>query len=220
MAPRLQKKNPERPAPRFILVTPAVAEPQAVSSQLTSALGAADVAAMLLRLAAADERSLINCIKTLAAVVQDRGAALLLDGRADLVARSGADGAHLTGIEAFTAAAGQLKPQRIAGAGGLHTRHDAMLAAERGADYVLFGEPDAQGRRPSFDAIVERVAWWAEVFEAPCLGFAATGAEIAPLAAAGADFIALGDFIFTDARGPAAAIAAAAGQFKIAEPAA
>ena len=49
-----------------------------------------------------------------------------------------------------------------------------MLAAEAGADYVMFGEPDAAGHRPSFEAIAERVAWWAEVFEPPCVGFAAS----------------------------------------------
>ena len=78
-----------------------------------------------------------------------------------------------------------------------------MLAAEAGADYVMFGEPDASGRRPSFDAIVERVAWWAEVFEIPCVGFAGTLDEVEPLAAAGADFVALGDCVFAmDADGP------------------
>ena len=88
-------------------------------------------------------------------------------------ARAGADGAHLTGMAAFTAALEQLKPERIAGVGGLATRHDAMVAAEAGADYVMFGEPDAAGERPAFDAIEERIAWWAEVFEAPCVGYAA-----------------------------------------------
>ena len=38
-----------------------------------------------------------------------------------------------------------LKPERIVGVGGLATRHDAMLAAEQGADYVMFGEPDQVG---------------------------------------------------------------------------
>ena len=36
-----------------------------------------------------------------------------------IAARAGADGAHLTGIEAFAAALALLKPDRIAGAGGL-----------------------------------------------------------------------------------------------------
>ena len=103
---------------------------------------AADIAAVLLRLAPADERTLINRVKALAPVVQRKDTALLLDGHPEIVARGGADGAHLTGIEAFCDALDSLKPDRIAGCGGLHTRHDAMFAAERGADYVLFGEPE------------------------------------------------------------------------------
>jgi thiamine-phosphate pyrophosphorylase len=83
-----------------------------------------------------------------------------------------------------------------------------MLAAEAGADYVMFGEPDAAGKRPSFDAIHERVGWWTEVFEIPCVAYAASLAEIAALGAA--EFVALGPFIFSDPRGPAAAVADAA----------
>ena len=67
-----------------------------------------------------------------------------------------------------------LKPDRIAGVGGLATRHDSMAAGEAGADYVLFGEPDARGQRPSPEAIAERLQWWAELFEPPCVGFAAS----------------------------------------------
>src|SRR5205085_2456873 len=80
-----------------------------------------------------------------------------------LVARTQADGAHLSGIAAFQAAAPGLKPTYIAGCGALATRHDAMLAGELGADYVLFGEPEREGGRPRFEAVLERVEWWAQV---------------------------------------------------------
>ena len=87
------------------------------------------------------------------------------------------------------------------------TRHDAMLAAEADADYVLFGEPDLNGERPSLSAIEERVSWWAEVFQPPCVGYATSLDEVAALAAAGADFVAVADFVWDDPRGPAAAVA-------------
>jgi thiamine-phosphate pyrophosphorylase len=209
MASRGNQIETRRPAPRLYLMTPPVGDPAGFADALAAALGAADIAAVCLRLAATDERTLANRIKALAPVVQDKGAALLLAGHLELVARTGADGAHLTGIEAFQAALASLKPQRIAGCGGLETRHDAMLAAET-ADYVMFGEPDEHGARPSFDAIVDRVAWWAEVFELPCVGFAASPDEVEPLAAAGADFVALGEWIFSAGSNPAALVAEAA----------
>lgn len=206
MASQRKPAEPRRPAPRLYLVTPPADDVARLADGLTGALAAGDVAAVLLRLPDADERTLITGIKTLASIVQARDAAILLDGHPELVARSGADGAHLAGIEAFSAAVGSLKPDRIAGCGGTHTRHDAMLAAESGADYLMFGEPDAAGDRPSFDAITERVAWWAEVFEIPCVGFAASLDEVEPLAAAGAEFVALGDWALTDERGIAATV--------------
>jgi thiamine-phosphate pyrophosphorylase len=198
MASRPKHGEP-RPVPRLYLVTPRIDDAAAFLPDLATALRRADPAAVLLRLSEADERTLINRVKTLCPLVQEKGSAVLIDGHADLVARAGADGAHLTGIPEFTAALERLKPERIVGAGGLATRHDAMVAAETGADYVMFGEPGPSGARPAFDAVTERVAWWAEVFEIPCVAFAASADEIGPLVDAGADFIALGDWLW---RGP------------------
>jgi thiamine-phosphate pyrophosphorylase len=208
----------KRPAPRLTLVTPRTSDPARLAEPVAAVLAAADVAAVLVALDGDDERALLNGLKTLAPVIQGAGAALLLDGRPDLVARAGADGAHLTGTDQFAAAVASLKPDRIGGCGGLPTRHDAMVAAESGADYVMFGEPDQNGRRPSLDAIVERVEWWADVFEIPCVGFAASLDEIAALVAARADFVvAVGSVIFDDSRGAAAAARDAAARLAIAE---
>jgi len=200
------KPVPPRPAPRLYLATPEVDDPSALLASLPGLLRGADVAAVLLRLKPTDQRTMISRIKALAPVIQGGGAALLLDGHVEMVARAGADGAHVTGIEALAEAMPSLKPDRIAGVGGLPTRHDSMAAGEAGADYVLFGEPDAQGLRPSVEAIAERLEWWAELFEPPCIGFAASLEEAREFAAAGADFVLVGDFIWADPRGAAAAL--------------
>ena len=200
------KPVPPRPVPRLYLATPVVDDQALLMASLPGLLAAVDVAAVLLRLKPTDQRTMISRVKTLAPVIQDGGAALLLDGHVELVARAGADGAHLTGIEAMEDAMPTLKPDRIAGVGGLATRHDSMAAGEAGADYVLFGEPDAKGQRPSVEAIAERLQWWAELFEPPCVGFAASREEAHEFAAAGADFVLVGDFIWNDKRGAKAAL--------------
>jgi thiamine-phosphate pyrophosphorylase len=201
------KPAPPRPLPRLYLATPEVDDPSALVASLPGLLGGADVAAVLVRLKPTDQRTMISRIKALAPAIQDSGAALLLDGHVELVARAGADGAHLSGIEAMEDALPTLKPDRIIGVGGLTTRHDSMAAGEAGADYVLFGEPDAKGQRPSVEAIVERLQWWAELFEPPCVGFAASREEAYEFAAAGADFVLVGDLVWNDSRGAAAALA-------------
>jgi thiamine-phosphate pyrophosphorylase len=200
------KPVPPRPAPRLYLATPDVDDPSQLAATLPALLAAADIAAVLVRLRETDQRTMISRVKALAPAIQDGGAALLIDGHAELVARAGADGAHLTGIAAMEDALPSLKPKRIAGVGGLATRHDSMAAGEAGADYVLFGEPDARGQRPSAEAIAERLQWWDELFEPPCVGFAASREEAAEFASAGADFLLVGDFIWADPRGARAAL--------------
>jgi thiamine-phosphate pyrophosphorylase len=200
------KPAPPRPQPRLYLATPEVDDPAGLIGSLPGLLAAADIAAVLLRLKSTDQRSMIARAKAIAPVVQSSDAALLLDGHVELAARAGADGAHLAGIAALEDALPSLKPDRIAGVGGLATRHDSMTAGELGADYVLFGEPDAKGQRPSVEAIAERLGWWAELFEPPCVGFAASCEEAFEFAAAGADFVLVGDFIWADPRGAAAAL--------------
>lgn len=206
------KPAPSRPAPRLYLATPVVEDPAQLAARLPPALAAADVAAVLLRLKPSDPRSMVSQVKALAPAIQASGAALLLDGRAlegqfELVARAGADGVHVTGIAALEQAAPTLKPDRIIGVGGLATRHDSMIAGEQGADYVLFGEIGPGGHRPAKEAICERLAWWAELFEPPCIGYAASASEAHDFVAAGADFVLVEDLIWCDGRGPAAALA-------------
>jgi thiamine-phosphate pyrophosphorylase len=210
--------TPARSTPRLYLVTPPIDAP-ALTARLAAALDAADVAAVLARAPAGGETMVIEHLRAIAPVVQDRGVALLIDGNPARVVPAGADGAHLTGTAALNAALPILKPAHIAGCGGLFSRDDAMTAGERGADYVMFGEPDRGGRRPTFDAIADRVAWWAELFEVPCVGWATSLDEVADLAAAGADFIAIGEPIWTHADGPGPAMGAAAARLRVPEPA-
>jgi len=201
------KSVSSRPLPRLYLALPALDDPAPWLERLPDLMKVADVAAVLVRLKPSDPRSMISRIKALAPAIQSSGAALLLDGEAELVARAGADGAHLTGLSAMQEALPALKPDRIAGVGGLPTRHESMSAGEAGADYVLFGEPDAHGERPSQEAIAERLQWWAELFEPPCVGYAASPEDVEAFVLAGADFILVDDLVWSDSRGAAAALA-------------
>jgi thiamine-phosphate pyrophosphorylase len=201
---------------QLYLLTPLVAEADDFAAPLAAACGAADIAAVLLRLAAADERTLINRIKTLAPAAQEKGAAVVIavEGEADLAAlvtRGGADGVHLgSNPGQVRALRDRLKSDRIVGGGNIRSKHDAMAWGEAGADYVMFGEPRADGSLPSLDAVIERAAWWAEIFETPCVACAPTLDAVPLLMATGAEFIALGDAVWSHAEGPAAAVLAAA----------
>ena len=101
-----------------------------------------------------------------------------------------------------------LKPEFVAGSGGLATRHDSMTAAELGADYVMFGEPDAQGGVPASTRSSSAWPGGRNSFEIPCVGYAASLAEAGELARAGADFVALADSIWNSSEGTGALVEA------------
>ncbi len=184
------------PAPRLVLFSP-LGEIQRASALIAHACDTADTASVILRTGALDEREILSRAEALWTLTSKTGAVLLLEDRADLVEKTKADGAHLANFPEQPALFKSLKPRYIAGAGGLASRHDAMTAGEAGADYVMFGEP-AKGKRPSLEAIVERVAWWAEIFEVPCVAYAASLEEIPALVHAGADFVALDEAIWSN----------------------
>jgi len=195
--------------PRLYLVTPALADTAAFVPMLQDALAQGGVASLLLRLEAVNEAQAKRIIGEIAPLAQDRGVAVVIDGAPQLVAQTGLDGAQVCGAgKELTAAIKMLSPDYIVGAGGLQTRHDAMVAGEAGADYLLFGD-DSDASPAAFAALQERVGWWSQLFTTPCVALARGCAEIAVLTRAGADFLMLGDYVWSSAAGAAPAVAEA-----------
>lgn len=189
--------------PRLSLATPPLGDARAFLPALASALSAGDVASLLIRFDGDDPRRNEEIVRALAPAAQEKGVAVLVEGSTTVALRAKADGAHIVGAgDNLADAVSKLSPKYIVGAGGLTSRDDAMRAGEMGADYVMFEDDDAA-------ALAERVAWWAELFNTPCVARAKTLDAVAPLVAAGADFVLLDDAVWTDARGPAAAVAQA-----------
>ena len=186
-------------SPRLMLVTPPVADAEAMAFRLMQAMAGGDIAAVLLRLTPGDDRSRIERVKRLAGPVQANNVALVVEDNALVATRGGADGVHLTGGPAAVAEArSSLKSERIIGIGGLRARHDAMDAGEAGVDYVMFGEPRPDGSLPPLAAVVERAGWWAEIFETPCVAYAPDAESIPALVETGAEFVALGAWAFDE----------------------
>jgi thiamine-phosphate pyrophosphorylase len=169
---------------------------EAAGERLAAAQAAADLAVVLIapaagqRLQAAEVRPLVDRVRKAEAT------ALVLDD-ARLARSAGADGVHL-GVPndpqaAYAAAREALGGQGVVGADAGISRHVAMVLAEAGADYVGFGAPPHLGdRQKARLRRAEMIAWWAPIFEVPCVAFdVETPEEAQQLAAAGADFIAV-----------------------------
>jgi thiamine-phosphate pyrophosphorylase len=197
---------------RLILITPLVPDPAALLPVLGEALAAGRVDAVILTLPDLDERGIVNYAKAFTGPVQKGGAALLLAGHPECIARAGADGVHIADPKQVAEALELLKPhERIVGCAGIRSRHEAMEIAERGCDYLMFGEPYPDGVLPARDSVVERAAWWAEVFQTPCVAYAPSLADVDPLAATMAEFVALGPWVFNAGASPSDIVRAALG---------
>ena len=146
---------------------------------------------------------------TLAPVAQSRDVAFLLNDRPDLAAETGCDGVHVGQQDSsYDEARALVGDDAIVGVTCHDSRHFAMVAAERGADYVAFGAfyPTA-----TKDAIghpdAEILKWWSEMMTVPSVAIGGiTAANCAPLVKAGADFIAVLSAVWSHAEGPGAAV--------------
>jgi thiamine-phosphate pyrophosphorylase len=176
--------------PRLFLITPRLDDAAAFAAKLEAAVGAADVACVLLRTAARDAGAAKAIVRALAPIAQKRGAAVLVEDDARLAVRAEADGVHLAGEAALDDALGALKPDRIVGIGALADRDAAMRAGETGVDYLMFGGPDDPAAP---DEVAALSAWWAEIFNVPCVAYAHSPEVAGALAETGVEFVALCD---------------------------
>lgn len=191
---------------QIFLIAPAGADATSCVKKLDEALAAAPVAALLLPRGGRSEGSYKALVKAVAPRAQAAGVAVLIEGEPGLVRMLGADGLHVEGgVGALKAATAVLKPDFIVGAGHIESRHDAMSKGELGPDYVFFG-PIAGGRDPEQR---EMARWWAELMEVPSvLSDPAATAESAT--SEGAEFLALGESLWSAPEGVTARLSAIA----------
>jgi thiamine-phosphate pyrophosphorylase len=201
-------RPPSIPTCSLTLITPPLSLAEAVpfAAVFAQVVAAAPIASALVRLGPGGEGDAKTIVSPLIKLAVAVGCALIVENDARLAARLGADGVHVAGSgEALEGALKSLKPGRIVGAGALRTRDEAMNAGEKGADYVMFGEPTRALPAAALETILERVDWWVEIFETPCVAYSESIDAAAALARAGADFVAVEGAVWRAASPPDAA---------------
>jgi thiamine-phosphate pyrophosphorylase len=199
----------ERPSARLYLVTPAGASLASFPDLLAQLLDAFPVACVRLASAGIGEEALMRAADTLRAVCHARDVPLLIADHFRLAARLGLDGVHLgDGSRQVRAAREELGRDAIVGAHARASRHDGMTAGEIGADYVSFGPLSASSLGDGTVAPLELFQWWSEVIEVPVVAEGGLTPDLAEDLAPHAEFLALGDEIWSAPEGPTAALAA------------
>ena len=138
------------------------------------------------------------------AIAHARGLPVLMGDAPELAHLASADGVHIpANEERYAACRKMLGSDAMIGGGCGTSRHDALVLAELGADYVAFGPEPGQSDTQD---VTELVSWWQEVCEPPVVGWNSGGwDEAAALIEAGADFIGVSKLIWDD-DDPAAAL--------------
>jgi thiamine-phosphate pyrophosphorylase len=196
---------------RLYLITPPALEPQSFAGKLAEALDAGDVACVQLRLKNANDDAIRRAAEILRPVAQARGVAFLMNDRADLALACGCDGVHVGPEDTpYAEARALLGPSRIVGVTCRDSRHEAIAAAEAGADYVAFGAFfPTRSKEAKAVAEPEILRWWSEIMIVPCVAIGGiTPENCSPLVKAGADFLAVIAAVWDHPQGPGAAVKA------------
>jgi thiamine-phosphate pyrophosphorylase len=184
-----------------------VAEPGLDPDILGQTLDAGPIACVLLRSAGVGDEALRAAIAALRPIAHEREVAFLVENQAELVNETGCDGVHLSEDRWTVKKAREVVgPDTIVGTYCGASRHAAMAAAEAGADYVALGGGAAE-RWWEKAADPEILTWWQAIMTAPCVAIVGDDLQTAgEMAAAGADFVAVGACIWSHRGGPDTAI--------------
>jgi thiamine-phosphate pyrophosphorylase len=194
---------------RLYLITPPAFDPEVFKAELRQALDGGDVSCLQLRLKDCDDDAVRQACDVLQPVTQEYGVAFIVNDRPDLAAEMDADGVHVGQQDySYGKARDLMGPDRIVGVTCHDSRHLAMTAGERGADYVAFGAFfPTETKDASSRAEPEILTWWQNLIEIPCVAIGGITVENCPdLVKAGADFLAVVGGVWNYKDGPTAAV--------------
>ncbi len=204
----------KRPPCQLYIVSPPAIEIPIFVERLKAALDGGPVAAFQLRLKDVPDADVLRACEALLPICSAADVAFILNDRADLAHRAGADGVHLGQSDGSIADARKLLgPDAQIGRTCHDSRHLAMEAGEQGADYVAFGAFYETTTKPSqYRPQPEILRWWTVLSQLPCVAIGGiTPANAPPLIDAGADFIAVVNAVWLHPDGAGAGVAAFAG---------
>ncbi|MGS1094679.1 thiamine phosphate synthase [Aquamicrobium terrae] len=201
--------NPQTPPDRCRLVL--IVMPGTDAGRLAEALEGGDVASVLLPQGPLDDAAFQRAAEKLVPLAQAAGAAAIIAGDSRVAGRVKADGIHIEGKRQELAdTIERVQERMMVGTGGVKTRDEALELGEEGPDYMFFGRFGYDSEPAPHPRNLTLGAWWAEMVEIPCIVMGGSDiASVTPVAATGAEFVALSAAVFADGTDPRAAVARA-----------
>jgi len=167
------------------------------------------VSCFQLRLKNIEDDFIISASKKLIPICKKYNVPFILNDRLDLANKMNADGVHLGESDGSILEARKLLGTKaIIGASCYNSKHLAMEAAEKGADYVAFGAFfETTTKQPKYKAELSTVEDWVYISQIPCVAIGGINAlNCHGLVNAGVDFIAVIGCIWNNKEQPEIAI--------------
>ncbi|MEM9599552.1 MAG: thiamine phosphate synthase [Pseudomonadota bacterium] len=198
----------------YLITPPQIDDPDAYLGQLESALNAAPVACLQIRLKNPDgspleDSALVQTARPICALAQRHDVAVILNDRPDLVDAVGADGVHVGQEDMdYLSSRELLGGDAIIGVTCHNSKQLAFDAAGAGADYVAFGAFfETPTKTPKTRAEMEILTWWQAAMETPVVAIGGiTPNNAQAVIKAGADFIAVSSGVWDWSDGAAASV--------------
>ena len=154
--------------PKIYLIAPPLSDTRRFTDVLSAVLDSVEVACLRLSPPSIDETQVRRDCGIIREVARARDVPLVIDTHIQMVKRAGLDGVHLPhGSRSVRSARATLGSDAIIGAFCHVSRHDGMVAAESGADYVSFGPVTPTSLGDGTHATRDLFAWWFETIEIP-----------------------------------------------------
>lgn len=198
---------------KLYLITPPEFDVVEFSPQFEFALSTNQVSCVQLRLKqhndiAVEDCHILQASETLLPIAHKYNVPFLINDRPDLALQAGADGVHLGQDDmSYENARSILGSKSIIGISCQNNRHNAMLAADSGADYVAFGAFYNSSTKDNTQiSDLDTLEWWQTLMKTPCVAIGGiTHDNVLPLLPH-ADFIAVSHSVWSFQEGSKASI--------------
>lgn len=194
---------------KLYLITPPKININKFAISLSEVLKTSLVSCLQLRLKDVKDKDIIEAARILKPICSNYNVPFILNDRLDLVRELEVDGVHLGQEDASISEARKLLgPNAIIGASCYNSKHQAMEAAEAGANYVAFGAFfDTKTKNPKTRAKINTIKDWVFISDVPCVAIGGINpSNCIELVSAGVDFLAVIGCIWNSNEDPKSAI--------------
>ena len=191
------------------LITPPYIELRKFNEQLKQAIDGGTIECFQLRLKNSSDDAILGATETLMPLLQQYEIPFLINDRPDLALKTNANGVHIGQTDAsYEEARSLLGDDAIVGVTCHNSRHLAMLAGEKGANYVAFGSFfNSKTKKRKFTADINLIRWWRDVTVVQSVAIGGiTPNNCKAIISAGADFLAVSGGVWDHPDGPKAAV--------------